>query len=183
MRSIWDGQDPGGPHVDPINFAIWDTLHLEEISGPFYWRFVNRNSNLKNAFFSHIDLTKKSLQRQFIVLKGYISCIHLYSIRWWQNLSLAITLYRCLMVFDTTFTYIYKLQHHCVWDGDYPLNPYKHKNVITRPCHNCSGSLVKPKLEVRREWTNVSHKIWHVKFTSEKTSSLEWRWVSLIDST
>ena len=24
MGPIWGRQDPGGPHVDPINFAIWD---------------------------------------------------------------------------------------------------------------------------------------------------------------
>ena len=23
--SIWGRQDPGGPHVGPINFAIWDS--------------------------------------------------------------------------------------------------------------------------------------------------------------
>ena len=25
MGPIWDRQDPGGPQVDPVNFAIWDT--------------------------------------------------------------------------------------------------------------------------------------------------------------
>ena len=24
MGSIWGRQDPGGPHVGPINFVIWD---------------------------------------------------------------------------------------------------------------------------------------------------------------
>ena len=24
MRPIWGRQDPGGPHVGPMNFAIWD---------------------------------------------------------------------------------------------------------------------------------------------------------------
>ena len=24
MGPIWGRQDPGGPHVDPMNFAIWD---------------------------------------------------------------------------------------------------------------------------------------------------------------
>ena len=27
MGPIWGRQDPGGPHVGPINFAIWDALH------------------------------------------------------------------------------------------------------------------------------------------------------------
>ena len=30
MGPIWGRQDPGGPHVGPMNFAIWDMLgHLE----------------------------------------------------------------------------------------------------------------------------------------------------------
>ena len=27
MGPIWGRQDPGGPHVGPMNFAIWDSLH------------------------------------------------------------------------------------------------------------------------------------------------------------
>ena len=26
MGPIWGRQDPGGPHVGPMNFAIWDLL-------------------------------------------------------------------------------------------------------------------------------------------------------------
>ena len=26
MRPIWGRQDPGGPHVGPMNFAIWDYM-------------------------------------------------------------------------------------------------------------------------------------------------------------
>ena len=26
MGSIWDRQDPDGPHVGPMNFAIWDVV-------------------------------------------------------------------------------------------------------------------------------------------------------------
>ena len=26
MGPIWGRQDPGGPHVDPMNFAIWGDL-------------------------------------------------------------------------------------------------------------------------------------------------------------
>ena len=25
MATIWGRQDPGGPHVGPMNFAIWDS--------------------------------------------------------------------------------------------------------------------------------------------------------------
>ena len=28
MGPIWGQQDPGGPHVGPINFAIWGTTHI-----------------------------------------------------------------------------------------------------------------------------------------------------------
>ena len=27
MRPIWGRQDPGGPHVGPMNFAIWDLFY------------------------------------------------------------------------------------------------------------------------------------------------------------
>ena len=26
MGSIWGRQDPGGPHGDPMNFAIWEKI-------------------------------------------------------------------------------------------------------------------------------------------------------------
>ena len=26
MGPIWGRQDPGGPHIGPMNFAIWDAL-------------------------------------------------------------------------------------------------------------------------------------------------------------
>ena len=28
MRSIWGRQDPGGPHIGPMNFAIWEAAWL-----------------------------------------------------------------------------------------------------------------------------------------------------------
>ena len=27
MGPIWGRQDPGGPNVGPMNFAIWDAMH------------------------------------------------------------------------------------------------------------------------------------------------------------
>ena len=27
MGSIWGRQDPGGPHIGPVNFAIWVVLY------------------------------------------------------------------------------------------------------------------------------------------------------------
>ena len=32
MGPIWDRQDPGGPHVGPMNLAIWDAIeHLKDL--------------------------------------------------------------------------------------------------------------------------------------------------------
>ena len=28
MGPIWGRQDPGGPHVGPMNFAIWDGISM-----------------------------------------------------------------------------------------------------------------------------------------------------------
>ena len=28
MEPIWGRQDPGGPHVGPMNFAIWDIISM-----------------------------------------------------------------------------------------------------------------------------------------------------------
>ena len=28
MGSIWGRQDPGGPHVGPMNVVIWDIVHI-----------------------------------------------------------------------------------------------------------------------------------------------------------
>ena len=30
MGPIWGRQDPGGPHVGPMNFAIWDIIRFEQ---------------------------------------------------------------------------------------------------------------------------------------------------------
>ena len=38
MGPIWGRQDPGGPHVVPMNFAIWKTMLVEgaQLSALFY---------------------------------------------------------------------------------------------------------------------------------------------------
>ena len=41
MRPIWGRQDPGGPHVDPMNFAIW-----EDVSMVVLWWIQTMQSNL-----------------------------------------------------------------------------------------------------------------------------------------
>ena len=41
MRPIWGRQDPGGPHVGPMNFAIWVGLISVFIMGtPTYEKMV-----------------------------------------------------------------------------------------------------------------------------------------------
>ena len=32
MGPIWGRQDPGGPHVGPMNFAIWDWMRAKDIA-------------------------------------------------------------------------------------------------------------------------------------------------------
>ena len=32
MGPIWGRQDPGGPHVGPMDFAIWELLSIQLIS-------------------------------------------------------------------------------------------------------------------------------------------------------
>ena len=34
MGPIWGRQDPGGPRVGPMNFAIWETY--SQVRGPIY---------------------------------------------------------------------------------------------------------------------------------------------------
>ena len=34
MGPIWGRQDPGGPHVGPMNFAFWDSIDLKTLTVP-----------------------------------------------------------------------------------------------------------------------------------------------------
>ena len=34
MGPTWDQQDPGGPHVGPMNFAIWVSLYPADVLPP-----------------------------------------------------------------------------------------------------------------------------------------------------
>ena len=49
MGPIWDRQDPGGPHVCPMNFAIWvisslndDVIKWTHFSGPLCGEFIGQ---------------------------------------------------------------------------------------------------------------------------------------------
>ena len=41
MGPIWGRQDPGGPHVGPMNFAIWDAILPHHDSQ--YFRLLDTN--------------------------------------------------------------------------------------------------------------------------------------------
>ena len=37
MGPIWGRQDPGGPHVGPMEFAIWEELNAVYLRFKFLW--------------------------------------------------------------------------------------------------------------------------------------------------
>ena len=48
MGSIWGRQDPGGPHVGPMNFAIWSSRHPEREQYYFSNGLFVTNTRTKN---------------------------------------------------------------------------------------------------------------------------------------
>ena len=44
MGPIWGWQDPGGPHVGPMNFAIWDSI--APCQGKGWGSFTSSKSDL-----------------------------------------------------------------------------------------------------------------------------------------
>ena len=46
MGPIWGRQDPGGPHVGPMNFVIWDALIMHPMLGVF---IVSSKSELSST--------------------------------------------------------------------------------------------------------------------------------------
>ena len=54
MGPILGRKDTGGPHVGPMNFAIWTGfLNLQGMPVPFGWS--NKNSQLSGAPFTNMD--------------------------------------------------------------------------------------------------------------------------------
>ena len=48
MGPTWGWQDPGGPHVGGMNFAIWDMpkgLELENVNKEIYVNLISNQSN------------------------------------------------------------------------------------------------------------------------------------------
>ena len=61
MEPIWGQQDPGGLHVGPMNFAIWDHILIPimiEIVAPVQWFYnpYNRYHIQENYFFNVASL-------------------------------------------------------------------------------------------------------------------------------
>ena len=56
MGLIWGRQDPGGPHVGPLNFAVWDVHHnqrWEKILVLFHTH-IKRKSSLNVVVIQHM---------------------------------------------------------------------------------------------------------------------------------
>ena len=51
MGPIWGRQDPGGPHVGPMNFAIWDAWILNSFASIVYVNEVFRTSSYASCRF------------------------------------------------------------------------------------------------------------------------------------
>ena len=60
MGPIWDRQDPGGPHVGPMNFAIWVSISNSILFHIITQVFVNDSlfSTFLNFFAIFLSLTK-----------------------------------------------------------------------------------------------------------------------------
>ena len=64
MGSIWDRQDPDGPHVGPMNFAIWAPMQIAGstgwllISHKRHWRLFSRQPcNVSGDCYTVIMMT------------------------------------------------------------------------------------------------------------------------------
>ena len=54
MGPIWGLQDLGGPHIDPMNFAIWEDLENNKIKLGMYdynvlWGYCHNTTQLHNT--------------------------------------------------------------------------------------------------------------------------------------
>ena len=60
MGPIWGRQDPGGPHVGPLNFAIWDLFQ----DGTNSWSVVSI-SDISNILLLYNHVSKQVPQDTF----------------------------------------------------------------------------------------------------------------------
>ena len=74
MGPIWGQQDPGGPHVGPMNLAIWDTQYTEFTID--IWKQLSfQTHELKNNF---LNMNKEGKMTSSFLFGGHL--INLYVI-------------------------------------------------------------------------------------------------------
>ena len=69
MGPIWGRQDPGGPHVGPMNFAIWGMYSSDELlqrsrEGYFWCLFPELQSNLGNKHQNNTRLSAETVRNE-----------------------------------------------------------------------------------------------------------------------
>ena len=70
MGPTWGRQNPGGPHVGPMNFAIWDSTC--GINFDFDWKIAVRKKTLPHTNNFVIDKIQTRHKTDSVVLSGSI---------------------------------------------------------------------------------------------------------------
>ena len=71
MGPIWSRQDPGGPHVGPMNFAIWDDWGLLKI---LIWLFsFSGKGHFGDVFLAKAHGIKDGEPETLVVVKSLLS--------------------------------------------------------------------------------------------------------------
>ena len=88
MGSTWGRQDPGGPHVGPMNFAIWESslgLHVTKNSSSVKQSFKQLAKNYNTCCQSGFQWTFKQIEprEQFQRRKGFIDLCPWYIFKIW----------------------------------------------------------------------------------------------------
>ena len=97
MGPIWGRQDPGGPHVGPMNFAIWEVMHFrtwESIKPRGIWN-VSKGILVIEPFSCQIFLRK----HKSVFTSRIISC-HWNVDSYWNSLTRK-TIIAILKMIDT----------------------------------------------------------------------------------
>ena len=90
MGPIWGRQDPGGPHVGPTNFAIWDgflfrnivrclcdNLYLQKNTCRDSCTHILSNKVRRTTFFVYICEHVKLKKNKFIFNIGYLDVLYM----------------------------------------------------------------------------------------------------------
>ena len=90
MESTWGRQDPGGPHVGPMNFDIWESslvLHVTKNSSSIKQSFKHLAKNYNTRCQSGFQWTFKQIEprEQFQRRKGFIDLCPWYIFRIWPS--------------------------------------------------------------------------------------------------